>query len=247
MEINSELINSLYKLDRSDIYPFHMPGHKRRLFPDRLKDAYKLDITEIDGFDNLHEAAGILLEAQNRCARVFGADRAYFLVNGATCGILAGICGTVREGDEIVVARNCHKSVYNAVMLSGAKAHYVYPPSESYFEINGGITASQIREVLESESANPRLVVITSPTYEGVVSDIQRIAEVCHDNNALLMVDAAHGAHFGFSEGFPESAIRLGADIVVTSVHKTLPAPTQTALLLLSDSCPCRERISRML
>lgn len=243
------IIEQLKEHNANKNYPFHMPGHKRRVFAAKeLESLYKLDVTEIEGFDNLHDARGIILAAQQKAAKVFGADKAHFLVNGSTSGILAGICGCVHEQDDVYVARNCHKSVYNGVMLSGATPHYIYPEKEAYFEINGGITKEQVRDALTvNPPQNRGLVIITSPTYEGVVSDIEGIAQVCHEHNVTLMVDAAHGAHFGFSDAFPASAISKGADIVVTSVHKTLLAPTQTALILINNSCREYERIAKML
>ncbi len=240
------LINSLKFLRDSDAYPFHMPGHKRRLAGDKLlEDIYGIDITEIDGYDDLHDAKGIIKEAEERAAKCFGADETHFLVNGSTGGILAAITAMAREGDAIVIAGNCHRSVYNAVMLSGAKPYVITPENEAYFEICGGISAEEVRAAIE-KAQNPAAVVITSPTYEGIVSDISAVADICHKNNTVLIVDAAHGAHFGFSPSFPQSAV-TDADIVITSVHKTLPAMTQTALIHISGKCPGRERLRRML
>lgn len=252
------LLNKLEELAQSDMYPFHMPGHKRRLASSKELEAfYSIDITEIDDFDNLNEAEGILKEAKDRAARVFGADYAELLVNGTTVGILAAITGSVSFGDKVIAARNCHKSVYNGVMLSGADLSFIYPDQEEAIAINSGINAKELERILfnlQGEINNKKngdnirsLVVITSPTYEGVVSDIKEIAGICHKFNSLLLVDAAHGAHFGFAGDFPESAISLGADIVVTSLHKTLPSPTQTALLLISKSCHSKNQVIRML
>ena len=244
------LIKKLKDYNNSGKYPFHMPGHKRRLAKSGiLKDIYGIDITEIDDFDNLHEACGILKEAEEEAAKVFGAKETHFLVNGATVGILAAICGSCKEGDHIIMARNCHKSVYNAGMLSGANIHYIYPEEEAYFEVSGGISVNQVEEVLTglADCEGSKLVVITSPTYEGVVSNIADIAKLCHENGAQLIVDSAHGAHFGFSKDFPLSAISQGADIVITSIHKTLPAPTQTALIHIADGCRSRDRVRKML
>ena len=244
-----QLIRKLKENRDLDIYPFHMPGHKRRLAnDDLLRQIYAIDVTETEGFDNLHDAKGIIREAENRAAACFGADETHFLVNGSTGGILAGICGTVMSGDNIVIAANCHRSVYNAVMLSGAKAYVITPERESYFDISGGIAAEDVKTALSSLGpAKCTAVVITSPTYEGITSDIRAISEVCHEKKAVLIVDAAHGAHFGFSDHFPKSAVASGADVVITSVHKTLPAMTQTALIHISGKCPSADRIRKML
>lgn len=230
------------------MYPFHMPGHKRRVAPCKdISDIYGIDITEIDDFDNLHEAQGIIKEAEERAAKLFGADETHFLVNGSTGGILAAVCGSVHEGDTVYMARNCHKSVYNAVMLSRAVPVYIYPKQESIFEINAGIESEQIENaILENPSSGNSIVIITSPTYEGVISDIAKISEVCHKYNATLIVDAAHGAHLGFGD-FPQSPIALGADVVIASVHKTLMAPTQTAVIHIAKSSNVASGIRKML
>lgn len=259
MSLGQKLID----YNKKAVYPFHMPGHKRRLSPlPQLTDAFSMDITEIEGFDDLHDAQGILRDAQMKAARVFGADSTFFLVNSTTSGNLAAICGLVKQGDIVLMARNCHKSVYNAVMLSGATPMYLYPEREAFFDINSGITPDQVKDALVKIEADRReaeraaqkanekaennevfnnkagarvLVVITSPTYEGVVSDIEGIKKICKRYKALLLVDAAHGAHFGFSEGFPKTPSSYGADIEIISLHKTLPAPTQTALIHIDN------------
>lgn len=243
---------------KKDMYPFHMPGHKRRLIADSsLKSLYEIDITEIDDFDNLHDATGIIKEAQDLCAKVFGAYKSYFLVNGTTSGILSAVCGTVHEGDVVIMARNCHKCVYNAVMLSGADVRYIYPEQEAYVQVCAGITACQVEEAIKEVMSGKTsagddftgniLVVLTSPTYEGIISDIGAIADTVHKYNATLLVDAAHGAHLGFSKGFAQSAIKSGADIEVISVHKTLPAPTQTSVLHIAQNVRSMDRIEQML
>lgn len=247
------LTKKLIELNKSNMYPFHMPGHKRRLYKtDAMKDIYGIDITEIDDFDNLHEANGILKQKEELARSIFSSDETHFLINGATGGILAAICGLVTEGDCVILARNCHKSVYNGVMLSGATPMYIYPRTESYFEINSGIDKRDIENAfleIQEKGLNYHriIVVITSPTYEGVVSDIEAISNICHENEALLVVDSAHGAHFGLHSAFPKSAMFLGADVVITSIHKTLPAPTQTALIHISKNCKSADRIRKYL
>jgi arginine/lysine/ornithine decarboxylase len=228
------LLDKLQTLAQSGQYPFHMPGHKRALdFP----NPYAIDITEIGGFDNLHHAQGILQEAQERAAQMYGSKRAYYLVNGSTCGILAAISAAAPRGSRILVARNSHKAVYHAIYLRQLQAEYLYPV-DTASGIQGQTTPQQVRKYLQ-ENSGIRAVVITSPTYDGLVSDVAGIAAVAHEYDIPLIVDEAHGAHFGFHPAFPENATRLGADAVIMSVHKTLPAFTQTALLHL-----CSDRIN---
>lgn len=224
------LYDKLISYAGKDFYPMHMPGHKRN--PDLMKmpDPYLLDITEIDGFDNLHQPEGILKDLSCRISRLYGSGCAFVLVNGSTAGIMAAISAATSRGDKVLVARNAHKSVYNAIMLMGLLPVYYYPQLIDGSSIFGGISAAEIEELLIN---NPEItaVIITSPTYEGIVSDIKDIAEAAHRHKALLIVDEAHGAHFGFSGAFPETAVRLGADLVIQSLHKTLPSFTQTAVL----------------
>lgn len=238
------LEQKLQQLAQSDCYPFHMPGHKRQPFSD-FPNPYAIDITEIDGFDNLHHAQGLLREEQELAAELYGSKRSFFLVNGSTCGILAAVSAAFRRGGRILVARNSHKALYHALELRQLVPVYVYPKVTSR-GLQGQIRAEDVRRALD-EYTDIRAVVITSPTYDGVVSDVAAIAELAHSRGIPLIVDEAHGAHFGFHEAFPENATRLGADAVVMSVHKTLPAFTQTALLHLCSERLAEEEVARFL
>ncbi len=240
------LVKRLEVYRDSDYYGFHMPGHKRNteLFGEALP--YGLDITEIDGFDDLHHSEGYLLEAQNFAAQVFGAEETHFLINGSTVGILSAIHGCTKREDKVIVARNSHKAVYNGVFLNGLKPVYVYPKIEEEFLIQGEITAVQIEEILQREDGI-KAILITSPTYDGVVSDVEGIADVAHKYKIPLIVDEAHGAHFGFDKHFPQNSNAQGADVVIHSLHKTLPSLTQTALLHINGTIVDRNRIKEYL
>ena len=237
------LLDYLKEYASSPHYPLHMPGHKRAKLP--FPNPYTIDITEIDGFDNLHHTEGILKEAQHRAADLYGSTRCFYLVNGSTCGLLATICAATTKRGKIIAARNCHKAVYHAIYLNELTAEYLYPQIKES-GIQGQITVEQVQNAL-SENPDAEAVILTSPTYEGIISDIEAIAEVCHTADIPLIVDAAHGAHLGFGGGFPESAVRQGADAVIMSVHKTLPAFTQTALLHINSDRIPMERIERYL
>lgn len=226
------LTKQLLDYSQSDYYPFHMPGHKRNhTLP--VHDMLSMDITEIDDFDNLHHAKEILKTGMERAATLYHADHSYFLVNGSTCGILSAISAVTKQGDTILMARNSHKSAYHAAILKELHLHYLYPEPIPETEINGGISPEETERFL-SLYPEIKAVFITSPTYEGIVSDVDTIAKIAHSYNIPLIVDEAHGAHFGFSKGFPASAVTQGADLVIQSLHKTLPALTQTALLHLN-------------
>lgn len=262
------LLERLTEYAGSDAYPFHMPGHKRREIPDGIPggfpDPYGIDITEIDGFDNLHHAEGILKDAMDEAAAIYGADRSWYLVNGSTCGILSAVFATTENGGKILTARNCHKAVYHAIYLNRLEAEYLYPEEITEFGINGGIRAEDVRKALEKDAMrcagnsgdvrgkNTKIqaVLITSPTYEGVVSDIRAIADAAHEYGIPLIVDEAHGAHLEYADqchSFPKSALEYGADIVIQSLHKTLPCFTQTAILHVKGKFVDQDRVSRYL
>lgn len=240
------IFDKLKNYSDSDYYAFHMPGHKRNLDLMDGTSPYRIDITEIDGFDDLHHAEGILKEAQERATEVYHADETHFLVNGSTVGILSAILGTTEKGDSILVARNCHKSVYHAIYLNELDPVYIYPKFDTELGLSTEIDAEDVQKALE-EHPKIRAVMIVSPTYDGVVSDIEKIAEIVHEAGCLLIVDEAHGAHFGFDPYFPESANMYGADLVINSLHKTLPALTQTALLHVNGERVNRKKVKRYL
>lgn len=225
---------ALDQIESGDLYPFHMPGHKRQMPQAIWKTVYSRDITEIEGYDNLHHAEGIIKEEQQYAAQLFGAEESYYLINGSSCGVLSAIC-TVAEQQpmtKILMCRNAHKSAYNGLMLSGAWADYLYPQEIKGHPYMGAICADDVKEALEKEFY--AAVFITSPTYEGIVSDIRKICELAHDKGIPVIVDEAHGAYLGIwgdGDFFPESALSQGADIVIQSLHKTLPAMTQTAII----------------
>ena len=241
------LYDKLKKLENSGVYGFHMPGHKRNGMLTGADLPYGIDITEIDGFDDLHHAEGILRDAQKRAAEVWHAEESHYLINGSTVGLLSAVLGCTKRGDRILMARNCHKSVYNAVFLNELHPVYLYPHLLSSGEgvqgdLNGPVTALQVEQALENDP-DISAVVITSPTYDGVVSDIRGIAERVHRKGIPLILDEAHGAHFGLHPYFPKNGNELGADVVIHSLHKTLPSLTQTALLHMNGSLVDRERV----
>ncbi len=222
-----------------EMIPMHMPGHKRRtdLAPYLAALGAGLDITEINGFDNLHDPHGLLQSAMERACALWGSRRAFFLVNGSTCGILAAVKTCCAFGGKILLGRNAHRSVYNAVDLFHLDPVYLAPET-SVTGIPGRISPESVARALEREP-EIQTVVITSPTYEGVFSDIASIARIVHGHGKTLIVDEAHGAHFGFGHGFPDSAVNQGADVVIHSLHKTLPSLTQTGIVHI-----CTERVS---
>lgn len=240
----SELFEKLKEYADSDYLPMHMPGHKRRM--GEIGNPFFIDITEIDGFDNLHHAEGILLEAQKRAAYLYHSEETHYLINGSTAGILSAVSGCTDFGGKILLARNSHKSAYHAVFLRGLHIDCIYPQSTGKMGINGVILPEDVDKALQ-ENPDIQAVLITSPTYDGVVSDVRKIARIVHSYGIPLIVDEAHGAHFPFSSHFPEDSVSCGADVVIHSMHKTLPTLTQTALIHLNGSLIDRERIRNFL
>lgn len=299
------LENRLTELNKSEMYPFHMPGHKRN--PDVtgdevLKFAFSKDITEIDGFDDLHDPSGIIKAEMERAAEFYGVKHTIFSVNGSTAAILAAISAAVPDGGRILAARNCHRSVYHAICLRNLAVSYVMPSragaewacaggpvlavdvenaflrgseditvcredecdvalktpcreGESNAELEAscredesdadlqascreGESNTDLRESCREDEKNADLsgprratriddgrikaVVITSPTYDGIVSDISGIAKVVHAHGAILIVDEAHGAHFGRHPYFPKSAVECGADVIYGQDRKSV-------------------------
>lgn len=226
-----KVIDYLKEYNKKNIYPFHMPGNKRQ------GEFNQLDFTEVDGLDNLYHPEGIYKESLDRIKNLYSTKESYILVNGSTVGILSAITGCAKKGGNILMARNCHKSVYNVVEIWDLSPTYLMPKSVHSFM--GEILSSDVEDALNS---NPKITVciITSPTYEGIVSDIKSIAEICHNHNVTLIVDEAHGSHLMFDDYFPNSATELGADVVIQSTHKTLTSLTGTGLLHI-----CSDKVSK--
>jgi len=240
------LYDKLKEYAKSDVYPMHMPGHKRnaKLLPDGFP--VDIDITEIYDFDDLKDPQGDLLETAKLAAEIYRSKHSFLLVNGSTVGILASIGAHTKRGDTILATAGCHWSISNAAELFGLYITYVTPKTDPETGVPCSVCPQMIEQAFE-ENRNIKLVVITSPSYEGVVSDVETIADVTHKQGALLLVDAAHGAHLGFSEKFPKNPVTLGADVAVMSLHKTLPALTQCSLLHICSDRADIEQTKKML
>ena len=244
------LYEKLEEYSKSDFYPFHMPGHKRTIFKEINLSPYLYDITEIDGFDNLHHPEEIIKQRLEQVSEFYKSKKSYYLVNGSTCGIMSAISAVTEQKKTVILARNSHKSSYNTVFLLNLKTEYIYPDYIADYGINGGITPENVAKFLGEYDNIQEIAAffITSPTYEGVVSDIEGIAEILHKWGIPLIVDEAHGAHFSMNPYFPESALHKGADLVIQSLHKTLPSFTQTAMIHIGrDSLVDSEKLERYL
>lgn len=233
------LLNELIKYHKEKNLLLSMPGNKAGLgfFRDDIGNEFAeklgfLDITEVDHLDNLHCPEGVIKEAQELLSKTYNAKKAYFLVNGSSCGNLASIFDAFDEGDEVIVERNCHKSIYNALILRKLKVRYIEPIVDTEKDIFLPPNKENIYKSVDNCN-NPKGIILTYPNYFGITYDIEEIIKDLKKRNLNIIIDAAHGAHFGQSDKLPKDIYYL-ADYVVLSAHKTLPALTQGAYLLVN-------------
>ncbi|CAN6302793.1 unnamed protein product [Urochloa humidicola] len=250
------LVHALQSTASQDVSCFHFPGHNRgKAAPSSLSKligpgAFLHDLPELPELDDLFSPKGVILDAQKRAAQLFGSSKTWFLVNGTTCGIQASVMATCCPGDYLIVPRNCHISVISALVLSGVVPKYIIPEYNSGWDIAGGITPWQVdRAVKELEEDGKRVgaVLVTSPTYHGVCSNVEGIVSVCHPRGIPVIVDEAHGAHFRFHESFPSTAIEQGADLAVQSTHKVLCSLTQSSMLHMAGDLVNADKVSQCL
>ena len=256
-EVKAPLVDALNSAYKNPTYQFHIPGHTKgkAVFKDfkKLIGEKALNIDTTDEFDNLgtlHPATGPIKEAQELAAQAFGAKKTFFLLNGSTAGNLAVAMALTKKGQKIIVNRNCHRSILTGLIISGAEPVWVCPKKINDWSIWGNIEAEEIEKLLKNDD-KISMVWITNPTYEGVVSDIKSISEVCKKYNVPLIVDEAHGCLWNFNKHLPETALKLGADVVVHSLHKTGGSMSQTSMLHVSEnSCideTCIEKALKLL
>ena len=190
------------------------------------------DCSEFDGFDNLSFPEGIIKNAQDSCAKILGAENLFFLVNGSTSGILATMLSCLKTDDKVLIARNCHRAVYNGLVLTGAKPYWIMPEFNEEWGVFGEISPKSVSDAL-SKYSKIKALIITSPTYNGITSDISKISDICREKGVMLIVDEAHGALKQFiSENTVSNAVTSGADVSVQSLHKNCGAPNPCAVLL---------------
>ncbi len=230
---------------------YHVPGHKGGLGLDPageglFREVMAIDYTEITGLDDLHHPAGIIREAQELAAACFGADETRFLVGGSTAGNLALVLGLCGRGDLLLVQRNAHKSVLNAAALGGVRCVFLPGRTDPASGLAAGVPLAALQEALE-RYPEAKGVLLTNPNYYGMADDLQEAVELVHRHGKPIVVDEAHGAHFGFHPALPPSAMQSGADAAVQSTHKMLTAMTMGAMLHLQGERLDRPRIRRVL
>ncbi|NPE21322.1 MULTISPECIES: aminotransferase class I/II-fold pyridoxal phosphate-dependent enzyme [unclassified Fusibacter] len=235
--------DDLMKVLKKDLISAHMPGHKyKRIHGGNL---LKMDTTEIEGTDNLHHPTGIIKKAMDHARDAYGSDATHFLVGGSTVGILAAIMGSTKRGEQILVGRDCHQSVYHACMLKGLTYETVGPIWSSSGTIEGYEEQAILDCLAKNESI--KVVVITSPSYYGYTTDLGSVVELMDKREGIVIVDEAHGAHLNFSSKSRVSALNMGAHIVVQSTHKTLPAMTQTGVIHFKNAHRCYSGVTEYL
>ncbi|MGE7763523.1 aminotransferase class I/II-fold pyridoxal phosphate-dependent enzyme [Peribacillus sp. NPDC097895] len=226
----------------------HVPGHKNgQVFSKKGQLLYNpllgLDATEISGLDDLHAPEGAILKSEQLLADLYGVQRSHFLVNGSTVGNIAMILAVCREGDKVLVQRNCHKSILHGLMLANVQPIFLRPDFYEKWDIAGSVGSKLMEEAL---GAHPdvKAIIVTYPNYYGLGEDLTEIVRLAHQRGIPVLVDEAHGAHFQLGSPFPKSAISAGADAVVHSAHKTLPAMTMGSYLHLNSSLVAADEVS---
>lgn len=246
------LAEALIHYSKQDVIPFDVPGHKMGAQNSSLKDMFgsrtlRLDVNSMKELDLLSHPESVIKEAQELAAEAFGADEAFFLVNGTTVGILASILTACKPHETILVPRNAHKSVMNAIILSGAKPVFIQPEVDHHFGIAHGISFEKVKETLD-QNPEAKALVVTYPTYFGSLTELKEICNYAHQRNVIVLVDSAHGAHLTFTKEYSDiSPIQLGADMVVISMHKTGGSLTQSSILLLNETRIKKEQVQKTL
>lgn len=245
------ILDKLTEITNNKLISFHVPGHKLGKIYDKLgytsilNSIYKMDTTEILGTDNLHSPEGIIKKSQHRASEVFKSESTYYLINGSTCGIQAAIMSVCNPKEKIIVNRDCHQSVINALILGDIDVEYI-SPNVGDNNILNGIKVEDAISIID-KNLDAKAILLTYPTYYGMVYDLNMICEYAHSKEMLVIVDEAHGAHLGLSDKLPSTALKQGADIVIQSTHKTLPSFTQSSMMHIQGDMVNKDKLETML
>lgn len=239
----SILRKELEKINKKNNRRFHMPGHKGQ---GQYFDFYAYDITEIPGSDNLHDAKGVIEEAQKKLAKIYNSEEAAILINGSTTGIHSAILGACSPGEQLLVPVNCHRAVFGALALGRIEGVFIKPKIQKDMGFAQTIAVERVEKAL-AENPEIKGMILTNPTYYGTTSDIQTIAEILHKKGKFLIIDEAHGAHLHFNDKLPMDGIAAGADVVIQSTHKIVGSFTQSSLLHFQGDRMNRQRIKSFL
>lgn len=246
------IVKKLEEIQSSELISFHVPGHKigkifdKLGYEDILNKIYKLDTTEINGTDNLHNAQEIIKESQDRAAKVFNSDKTIYLVNGSTCGIQASIMSVCSPKSKLITNRDCHQSVINSCILGDITPVYIESQVCTSTNIVQGVKVNDVKKVID-DNLDAEAIILTYPTYYGITYDLDEICTYAHSKDIIVIIDEAHGAHLGLSDNLPKPAITQGADIVIQSTHKTLPAFTQSSMIHIRGNRVNENKVLSML
>jgi arginine decarboxylase len=245
------LFNALLAHAKRDVVSFHCPGHKNGRSIDKVlkdytgEDVYKFDVTVFDEVDSLHDPIGPIKKAQELMAQAYNVKHSLFLVNGTSVGNMAMFLAACDSGDSVIVSRNSHKSVMSGVIVSGVWPIWIQPEINQDLDLVFSATYDQIKNALDRYH-EAKAVFITSPTYNGVVTELSKIVDLCHKRGKIVLVDEAHGAHLHFNPSLPESAVAAGADLCVQSIHKTLSAISQGSVLHFNSKLVDFNRVKKI-
>lgn len=250
MKNDRPIVQALKKFIANEPQSLHVPGHKNGLLsnlPNEIKRALIYDVTELTGLDDFHHPEEAILQAEQLLAEVYEANRSFFLVNGSTVGNLAMVYATCKQGDTVLVQRNAHKSIFYALELVGVNPVYLAPKWHEESKTAGCVEKETLQEAIK-RFPHVKAVIFTYPTYYGItVKDLEEQIELCHSLGIPVLVDEAHGAHLIASEQLPKSSLQLGADVVVQSAHKTLPAMTMASFLHMKSTLVSEEKVNHYL
>jgi arginine decarboxylase len=246
--METPLFSALIKHIRRNPLSLHVPGHKNGTVFLKQADQYfkgilPFDVTELTGLDDLHHPKEAIAKAQDLTATLYGVENTYFLVNGSTVGNIAMILSCCQEDDIVLVQRNSHKSIINGIQLSGARPIFLTPKIDEGYQVPSYVDIETVKEALD-RYPNAKALILTNPNYYGLAIDLTEIIKLAHNFDIPVLVDEAHGAHFIVGNQFPLSAIQAGADIVVHSAHKTLPAMTMGSYLHFNSRLVEKGKIS---
>ena len=233
---SAPIYEALEKFRKKRVVPFDVPGHKRGRGNPELREllgekCVNLDVNSMKPLDNLCHPVSVIRDAEALAAEAFGAAHAFFMVGGTTSSVQSMVLASCKAGDKIILPRNVHKSVINALVLNGAIPVYINPQVDSRLGISLGMEISEVEKAIKS-NPDATCILVNNPTYYGICSDLRSIVKLAHDHNMLCLVDEAHGTHFYFGDNMPINAMKAGADMASVSMHKSGGSLTQSSLLL---------------
>lgn len=248
-QVDTPLLEALKKHNKNKPISLHVPGHKNGLLLQStpfFQEILDIDVTELTNLDDLHAPEGVILEAEQLLAELYKVNRSFFLVNGSTVGNLAMMMATLQKGDIAFIQRNCHKSVLNGIELTEAQPVLLGPEQNENWGVAGGVSLGTIKKAY-ALYPDCKAIILTYPNYYGMTYNLKEIIQFAHEKHVPVLIDEAHGAHFIGGEYFPPSAVELGADVVVQSAHKTLPAMTMGSFLHVNSQYVSIEKVNHFL